>query len=53
MLTVDGMIVDRLAPAEADEARELLAYLGVLVIRGQPNRNIDDRAFIRFLRSLR
>ena len=27
-------------------------YLGVLVIRGQPNRNVDDRAFIRFLRSL-
>jgi taurine dioxygenase len=52
VLTVDGMIVDRLAPAEADEVRELLAYLGVLVIRGQPNRNVDDRAFIRFLRSL-
>jgi taurine dioxygenase len=52
VLTVDGLIVDRLGPAEADEVRKLLAHHGVLVIGGKHGADVDDHAFIRFLRSL-
>ena len=52
MLTADGLIADELAPGEADEVRKLLALHGVLVIGGTPGAEVDDHAFIRFLRSL-
>ncbi|HKV21966.1 MAG TPA: TauD/TfdA family dioxygenase [Mycobacterium sp.] len=48
---VYGLTVDRLMPVEVDQARQLLARHGVLVISGKPEEPVDDHAFVRFLRS--
>lgn len=45
---VDGVSVDALGSAQADELRRHLGEHGVLVFRGQ---HTDDAAFVRFLRS--
>ncbi len=48
---VEGIVVDALSSVEADRVKDLLAEHGVLVFRGGDG-DVDDAAFVRFLRSL-